>query len=162
MRPETSRRERSQGLLSTQRAASTLRCEELRRLAKGCPAPKQTSGQPPITHGRVPNPKEKKCSLGLQVTVEAEAGLFLAAAPQTAVAALPQEAAPGPGRAGSEAFVRSSATGSGEPAARNRQPSVRARPVEGRASAKRRPAPTAGTHRQRCPSRRATPASSTS
>ena len=95
-------------------------CEELRRLAKGCPAPKQTSGQPPITHGRVANPKKKKCSLGLQVTVEAEAGLFLAAAPQTAVAALPQEAAPGPGRAGSEAFVRSSATGSGEPAARNR------------------------------------------
>ena len=50
--------------------------EELRRLAKGCPAPIQTSGQPPITHGRVANPREKKCSLGLQVSVEAGAGLF--------------------------------------------------------------------------------------
>ena len=156
------RNEPAGALPGRMRPASTLRCEELRRLAKGCPAPKQTSGQPPITHGRVPNPKKKKCSLGLQVTVEAEAGLFLAAAPQTAVAALPQEAAPGPGRAGSEAFSRSSATSSGQPAARNRQPSVRARPVEGPASAKRRPAPTAGTHRQRCLSKRATPASSTS
>ena len=83
MRPETSRRrELYQGVTTHRvpraRFASMLRpgCEELRRLAKGCPAPKQTSGQPPITHGRVPNPKEKKCSLGLQVTVEGEAGLF--------------------------------------------------------------------------------------
>ena len=37
--PETSRRELSQGVFAAPRPASTLGCEELRRLAKGCPAP---------------------------------------------------------------------------------------------------------------------------
>ena len=120
MRPETSRRERSQGLLSTQRAASTLRCEELRRLAKGCPAPKQTSGQPPITHGRVPNPKEKKCSLGLQVTVEGEAGLFWQQRRKQLWPLSHRKQPPVLVAQDLRAFVRSSATGSGEPAARNR------------------------------------------
>ena len=87
---------------------------------KGLPRAQINVGAAPRTTKMRHKARGKKCSLGLQVTVEAEAGLFLAAAPQTAVAALPQEAAPGPGRAGSEAFSRSSATGSGPPAARNR------------------------------------------
>ena len=88
--------------------------------SKGLPPTHINIGAAPRTTKMRHKARGKKCSLGLQVTVEPEAGLFLAAAPQTAVAALPQEAAPGPGRAGSEAFVRSSATGSGPPAARNR------------------------------------------
>ena len=94
---------------------------------RGTPTPRKGLPRTPTNVGAAPNhtwtrpkPREKKCSLGLQVTVDREAGLFLAAAPQTAVAAREAGAAPGPGRAGSEAFVRSSATGSGEPAARNR------------------------------------------
>ena len=76
MRPETSRRERSQELLSTPRPASTLGCEELRRLAKGCSRPYKHRGSPQSHMDASQTPKQKKCSLGLQVTVEPEAGLF--------------------------------------------------------------------------------------
>ena len=75
-------------------------CEELRRLAKGCPAPKQTSGQPPITHGRVANPEKKKCSLGLQVRVFCELGLFCPALPSCFCSTSLSRSCPNPGRAG--------------------------------------------------------------
>ena len=80
MRPETSRRELSHRIEAAPRPASTLGCEELRRLAKGCPAPIQTSGQPPAAPGRAANPKKKKCSLGLQVSVDAAAGAVFGSA----------------------------------------------------------------------------------
>ena len=54
------------------------------RLAKGCPAPGQASGQPPRAPRRMDasrKPPTQKCSLGLQVNVIAELGLFCPALP---------------------------------------------------------------------------------
>ena len=128
---------------------------------KGLPRAQINVGAAPRTTKMRHKARGKKCSLGLQVTVEAEAGLFWQQRrkqlwPLSHRKQPPVLVAQDPRRS----------CGAAQPAAESQRlgtaPSVSSPPGEGGRPRAAKTRSTAGTRRQRCLWKRATPASSTS